>query len=61
MLEMCLSGENNGIAYFSGRPEGLPGDIDYSVGYETVFASRVNNFLSIYIFIINTQVISYLN
>jgi len=45
MLEMCLSGENNGIVHFSGRPEGHR-EIDYSVRYETVFAFRVNKFLS---------------
>ena len=46
MLELYLSGENNEIVLFSSRPEGHL-EIDYSVRYETVFASQVNNFLCI--------------
>ena len=45
MLELYLSGENNEIVLFSSRPEGHL-EIDYSVRYETVFASQVNKVLS---------------
>jgi len=48
---MCLSGENNGIVHFSGRPEGHR-EIDYSMRYEGLFASRVNKFLSIIKFLL---------
>ena len=51
MLELYLSGENNEIVLFSSRPEGHL-EIDYSVRYETVFASRVNNLLIIFIFLL---------
>lgn len=49
---MYLSSYNNGIVYFSGRLEDLRGEIDFSLCYEIVFASQVNNFISIFIFLL---------
>ena len=59
--KIYLSSYNNGIVYFSGRLEDLQVEIDFSLHYESVFASQVNNSYKYFYISVKTQAIAHFN